>query len=94
MFDLGKLRENALREGMKLMANPRVMKLMSSPQGQKVMMFAFQLPQKINGVFEAQGRMLAKRFRLATRDDLRELKKAVRDLEGALNRLQSKGRAG
>ena len=90
MFDLSKLRDNALREGMKLMSSPRMMKLMSTPQGQKVMMFAFQLPQKINDAFAAQGKAFAKRFRLATRDDLKELKSTLRTLESSLKKLESK----
>jgi len=88
MFDLTKLRENAMREGMKLMGDPRVMKFMSSPQGQKVMAFAFGLPSKIQGAFEAQGKRFARRFSLATRQDLRDLKDAVRGLERSLEQLQ------
>jgi hypothetical protein len=90
MFDVKKLRESAMRNGMKLMGDPRVMKFMSSPQGQKLMMFAFQLPQRISGIFEAQGKRFARRFKLATRQDLRDLRQAVHDLEAALEKLQSR----
>jgi hypothetical protein len=90
MFDLSKLRDTAMREGMKLMSSPRVIKLMGSPQGQKVMTFAFQLPQKVQGIFEAQGKRFAKRFKLATRQDLKDLKKHLADLEATLKKVESK----
>jgi hypothetical protein len=65
------------------------MKFMSTPQGQKLMMLAFQLPQKIQGAFEAQGKRFAKRFKLATREDLRDLKSAIRQLEQSLKQMES-----
>jgi hypothetical protein len=88
MFDIKKVRETAMREGMKLMGNPRVLKLMGTPQGQKVMMLVFQLPQKIQDAFEAQGKRFAKRFKLATRQDLKDLKRSLHDLESALHKMQ------
>lgn len=90
MFDLSKLRQQAMNEGMKLMGDPRVMKLMSSPQAQKVMMIAFQLPGRIEGAFARQGKRFAKRFKLATREELDGLKSTIRDLERKLKTVESK----
>ena len=50
---LSKLRDTAMQKGMQLMGDPRFMKMMSSPTGQKVMTVAFQLPGKIESAFAA-----------------------------------------
>ena len=89
MSTLDKLRDRAVQKGMKLMSDPRFMKLMSSPQAQKMMMLAFQLPGKIEGAFAAQGKKLARRFKLATREEVERLNSTIRDLERTLHDVQS-----
>jgi hypothetical protein len=87
---LGKLRDRAMQQGMKLMSDPRFMKLMSSPQAQKMMMLAFRLPGKIEGAFAAQGERFARRFKLATREEVERLNATIRDLERSLSELEAK----
>ncbi len=90
MSAFDKLRDRALQQGMRLISDPRFMKVMSHPQAQKMMMMAFQLPGKIEGAFAAQGRSLARRFKLATRDEVERLNSTIRDLERSLSEVQSK----
>ena len=89
-MDLGKLREQAMHQSMKLMQDPRFMKLMSHPRAQKLMMVAFQIPGRIESVFAAQGKAIAKRFKLATREEVDNLKSTIRDLERTLRDLKPK----
>ena len=86
---LDKFFDAAMQRGMKLMGDPRVMKFMSTPTGQKVMTVAFQLPGKIEGAFAEQGRAFAKRFKLATRSEVDQLKSTISDLEHELHSLQT-----
>jgi hypothetical protein len=89
---LGKLGQRAMQQGMKLMSDPRFMKLMSHPQAQKVMMLAFQLPGKVEGAFAQQGKRFARRFKLATREEVERLHATIRELERQLQAMQSRDR--
>jgi hypothetical protein len=84
MFDLDTFRQKAMQQGMKLMGDPRFQKLMMSPSAQKLMSLAFQLPGKIEDAFARRGKAFAKRFKLATREELETLKSTIRDLERKL----------
>ena len=87
---LGNLGKRAMNEGMKLMSDPRFMKLMSHPQAQKLMMLAFQLPGTVEKVFARQGKRFARRFKLATREEVERLQSTIRDLERALHEMESR----
>ena len=87
-MDLTKIRERAMREGMKLMQEPLVLRLLRDPRAQRLIVDAVQLPGRIEGVIAAQGKALARRFRLATRDVVEQLKSVIRDLERNLRELQ------
>lgn len=87
MFD--KLRDRALQEGLKLMQDPRVQKLMQDPRAGKLLFQAMQLPGQIEGAFAEQGRKIARRFKLATREEVEALKGTIRHLERTIHDLQS-----
>ncbi len=76
--------------GMKLMSDPRVGKLMSNPKVMRVAMQAFTLPGRAQATVSAKVRAIAKAFDLATKEEVQELKSAVRTLEQKL-REQAKG---
>ena len=90
---ISNLRNRALQEAMKLMGDPRFMRLMNTPQAQRVMMLAFQLPGLVEGALAAQGKKFARRFKLATREDVERMSATIRDLERELTRLQQAQRA-
>ena len=91
MFDLKKLRDTAIREGMKLLGNPRVMKLMADPRFMNLMMRAFQLRAQVQGALDAQKRRIARRFQLATRDEVETLRATLRSVEAHLQAMQGRG---
>jgi hypothetical protein len=75
------LKKSLLEQGMKLLSDPRVMKLMQNEQFLKAMMTAVSMPGKIDGFTKEQAEKLAKRMSLATADDVRDLQRTVRALE-------------
>ncbi len=85
-----KLRDDAIRNGMKLMANPNVMKLVSNPKVMSAMMRALQLRGEVQQAVDARVQKLAKRFKLATKEELRDLQSTMRTLEKSLKQVQSK----
>ena len=74
---------------MKLMSDPRVMKVMSNPKVMNLVMKGFQLRGKAQAGLDARIKAVAKTFRLATRDEVNELKRTIRMLEESLRRVQS-----
>lgn len=90
MFDLKKLRESALREGMKLMGDPRVMKLMSNPKVMNVMMKAFQLRGTVQTAVDDRVKQVARSLKLATREDVSSLRSTISSLERTLKQVESK----
>jgi hypothetical protein len=83
------LKRMVLERGMKLMSNPRVMKVLSNPRVMTLVMKGFQLRAKAQAEMDAQIKALARRFKLATREDVSELKRTLRALEEQLRRVES-----
>jgi len=85
-MDLKKL---VLERGMRLMSDPRIMKLMSNPKVMNVVMKGFQLRGRAQASFDDKVRSLAKTLKLATREEVSELKQTIRTLEQALKQVQT-----
>ncbi len=83
------LKKMVMERGMKLMGDPRVMKLMSNPKVMNVVMKGFQLRGKAQATIDAQVKALAKTLKLATREEVGELKQTIRTLETALKQVQA-----
>lgn len=83
------LKKMVMERGMKLMSDPRVMKLMSNPKVMNVVMKGFQLRGKAQQSIDQKTKALAKMLRLATREEVSELKQTIRTLETALKQVQS-----
>jgi hypothetical protein len=75
-------------KGMKLMSDPRVMKLVQNEQFMKAMVAALSMPGKIDGFTKEQAERLAKKLSLATADEVRDLKRTVRALEEQIAELK------
>lgn len=75
------------QEAMKAAMSPATMKLLSDPRIQKVMMRAIQLPSEVRDALEKNGQSIAKTFSLVTKDDLRAMKRTIRDLSAQLEKL-------
>jgi cell division FtsZ-interacting protein ZapD len=73
-------------QGMKLMSDPRIGKLLQDERVMKTMMQAFQLKGKVQESFDQRVESIAKMFNLATKSEMRELKRALRKMEGELEK--------
>ena len=83
------LKQKMMERGMKLMSDPRVMKLMSNPKVMNFVMKGFQLRGKAQASIDDKVKALAKTLKLATREEVSELKQTIRTLEQALKQVQT-----
>jgi hypothetical protein len=83
------LKRMVMERGMKLMSDPRVMKVISNPKVMNLVMKGFQLRGRAQAEIDARIKAVARTFKLATRDEVNELKRTIRSLEESLRRVQS-----
>jgi polyhydroxyalkanoate synthesis regulator phasin len=83
------LKKAVMERGMKLMSDPRVMKLMSNPKVMNVVMKGFQLRGQVQASFDEKVQSIAKTLKLATREEVRDLKDTIRSLERTLKDVQA-----
>lgn len=82
------LKKSLMKQGMKLMTDPRVMKLMQDPRVMKAVMTAMSMPGKVQSFGNEQVEKIAKAMALATEDEVNDLKRTVRSLEEEVSRLR------
>jgi hypothetical protein len=82
------LKKSLMKQGMKLMTDPRVMKLMQDPRVMKAVMTAMSMPGKVQTFGNEQAEKIAKAMALATEDEVNDLKRTVRSLEEEVGRLR------
>jgi hypothetical protein len=82
------LKKTLLKQGMKLMTDPRVQKLMQDERVMKALMQMMAMPGKVQTFTTEQVERLAKAMSLATEDEVKDLKRTVRRLEEELARME------
>jgi cell division FtsZ-interacting protein ZapD len=82
------LKKSLLEQGMKLISNPRVMKIVQDERVLKAMMQMMQVPGKVQSFTADQIERLAKTLNLATEDEVKDLQRTVRRLEEELSRIE------
>ena len=85
---MSSLKKTLMKQGMKLMTDPRVMKLMQDERVMKAVMTAMSMPGKVQSFTSEQVQSLAKAMALATEDEVNDLKRTVRSLEEELARIE------
>lgn len=81
-------KKTLMKQGMKLMSDPRVMKLMQDERVMKAVMAAMSVPGKVQSFTKDQAETIAKAMALATEGEVKDLKRTVRRLEEELHRMQ------
>lgn len=81
-----------LHQGMKLMSDPRIAKLMQDERFMKALMQMMSMPGKVQSFTTEQVEKLAKSMNLATEEEVRDLQRTVRRLEDELSRMRDKDR--
>ena len=80
------LKKKLTEQGMKLLSDPRVAKLMQDERVTKAMMQAFQMRGKVQESFDQSVERVAKSLGLVTKAEVRDLKRTMRKLENELKK--------
>ena len=86
---LDKLKQEALKQGMKLMTNPKFMKMMADPRLMTALTRGYALKGKIESEIECGIRSLATSLNLATKEEVHDLQQTVRRVESKVTDLGS-----
>jgi cell division protein FtsB len=84
----GSFKKSLMKQGMKLMTDPRVMKLMQDERVMKAVMQVMAMPGKVQSFTQDNVERIAKAMALATEEEVKDLKRTVRRLEEEVARLQ------
>ena len=87
------LKKTLMKQGMKLMSDPRVLKLMQDERVMKAVMTAMSVPGKAQTFAKQQVENVAKAMALATEDEVKDLQRTVRKLEDEIGRMKRAGAA-
>lgn len=85
---MSELKKSLMKQGLKLMSDPRVAKMLQDPRVMKALMQAMAMPGKVQSFTNEQVEKLAKTMNLATEDEVNDLKRTVRRLEDEVARLE------
>lgn len=85
---MSSIKKTLMKQGMKLMSDPRVMKIMQDERVMKAVMQMMNVPGKVQTFTDEQVAKLAKAMSLATEDEVKDLKRQVRRLEEEISRLE------
>ncbi len=88
------LKKALLDQGTKLMSDPRVLKVVQNEQFMKTLMAAMSLPGKVDGITREKAEKFARKMRLATTDEVADLRRTVRALEDEIAELKRTVRRG
>ena len=80
------------KQSLKLMQDPRVMKMMQDPRVMNAMMKGLEMRGKFQQNFDEQVDKIAQSLNLATKKEVRELKRTLRKMEQEL--AKAKGATG
>jgi polyhydroxyalkanoate synthesis regulator phasin len=88
MFE--KIKQEAMRRGMMLLSNPKVMKMMADPRLMNAISQGFAIKGRIESEVESHLRGIAEKLNLATREDLDSLRQSVSRMESSVTSLERK----
>ena len=86
---MASLKDNLFKQGMRLMSDPRVVRLMQDERVMKAIMAAMSMPGKAQTFAREQVEHIAKAMALATEGEVRDLQRTVRKLEEELARIKA-----
>jgi cell division FtsZ-interacting protein ZapD len=86
---MSSLRKTLLKQGMKLMSDPRVVKLMQDDRVMKAVMAAMSMPGRAQSFAKERVENIAKAMALATEGEVKDLQRTVRKLEEELARIRA-----
>lgn len=84
------LKKAAMDRVMKLMQNPKVMQVAMNPKVMNAVMTAMSLRGKVSSATATAAQSVARSLNLATRDEVKELRRTIRRLEELVNELEER----
>ena len=87
------IKKTLMKQGMKLMTDPRVMKIMQDERVMKAVMDVMSVPGKVQTFTAESAEKIAKAMSLATEDEVNDLKRQIRRLEEEVARLEKDKKA-
>jgi polyhydroxyalkanoate synthesis regulator phasin len=86
---MSSFKKTLMSQGMKLMQDPRFMKMMQDPRVMKAMAKGFEIKGKVQQGIDSKIESMAESLNLATKAEVRELKRTIRKLERELKKAGS-----
>src|SRR5580704_12875142 len=86
---MSSLKKTLLERGMRLMSDPRVLKLIQDERVAKAVMVAMSVPGRAQSFAKEQAENIAKAMALATEGEVRDLQRTVRKLEDEMARMKA-----
>jgi len=83
------LKDRITEQGKKLLQDPRISQAMQDPRVVKATMRAIQLRGEVQEKIDARVDELAQSLNLATKKEVRELKRTIRKMEREMSKLQA-----
>jgi hypothetical protein len=84
------VKKTAMDQLMKLMQNPKVMQVAMNPKVMGTVMKAMALRGKVQSAASAATQTMAKSLNIATRDEVKELRRTIRRLEDLVNEMEAR----
>lgn len=82
------LKKTVMKQGMKLMSDPRVLKLMQDERVMRAMMGAMAVPGKVSTLTEEGKESLQKIMGVASEREVKDLERTIRSLEDQITELK------
>lgn len=84
------IKKTFVKQGMKLMSDPRVLKLMQDERVMRAMMGAMAMPGRVQSFTEEQREHLQKIMGVASEREVKDLERTIRSLEEQLSELKKR----
>ena len=87
---IDKLKQEAMRRGMKLLTNPKVMKLMADPRFMNAVTRGLEFKGRIQSEVDGRLRAMADMLNLATKEEVANMQQNLRQVEARFGDLERK----
>jgi cell division FtsZ-interacting protein ZapD len=87
---LDSLKQEVMRHGMKLLSNPKFMKMMADPRLMNAISQAFALKGTLEREIGGRLRWIAEALHLATKEELEGLRQSLDQTQSSVNHLEKK----
>jgi hypothetical protein len=84
------IKKTVMKQGMKLMSDPRVLKLMQDERVMRAMMGAMAVPGRVQNFTEEQRLAVQKLMGVASEREVKDLERTIRSLEDQLSELKKR----